>query len=206
MAKKQNNYFEMFVKQIDFCCKAAETLHQNLVDFDAQKLAQSIEVMHHIEQEADYQKHDMMNKLVHEFITPIEREDIMALAQEIDDVTDAIDDVLLKIYMFNISKIKPETLEFSEIIVKACKQLKIMIEDLHNFKKSSKIKECIIEVNRLEEMGDTLYTKAIRNLYTTCQNPIEIISWTEAFARLEKCCDNCEDIADIAESIIMKNT
>lgn len=206
MAKRQNNYFEMFVELVDFCCQAADTLHENLVNFDADKLADSIAVMHHIEQEADHKKHDMINKLIHEFITPIEREDIMALAQEIDDVTDSIDDVLLKIYMYNIKSIKPETLEFSETIVQACRQLKLMMEDLHNFKKSTKIRESIIEVNRLEELGDTLYTKAIRNLYTTSQNPIEIISWTEAFARLEKCCDDCEDIADIVESIIMKNS
>ncbi|WP_099204435.1 DUF47 domain-containing protein [Scatolibacter rhodanostii] len=206
MAKKQNNYFEMFVELVDYCCKAAETLHENLVNFDADKLAESIEIMHHIEQEADHKKHDMINKLIHEFITPIEREDIMSLAQEVDDVTDAIDDVLLKIYMYNITAVRPETLEFSGIIVESCKQLKIMMEDFHNFKKSTKIKECIIEVNRLEEMGDTLYTKAIRNLYTTCQDPIEIIAWTEAFSRLEKCCDNCEDIADIVESVVMKNT
>lgn len=206
MAKKQNNYFEMFVELVDFCCKAADTLHENLINFDADKLAESIEYMHHIEQEADHKKHDMINKLIHEFITPIEREDIMSLAQEIDDVTDSIDDVLLKIYMYNIKSIKPETIEFSETISEACRQLKIMMEDLHNFRKSTKIKECIIEVNRLEELGDTLYTKAIRNLYTTCTNPIEVISWTEAFARLEKCCDDCEDVADIVESIVMKNS
>lgn len=206
MAKKQNNYFEMFVELVDFCCRAADTLHENLINFDAEKLAESIEYMHHIEQEADHKKHDMINKLIHEFITPIEREDIMSLAQEIDDVTDSIDDVLLKIYMYNIKSIKPETIEFSETIGEACRQLKIMMEDLHNFRKSAKIKECIIEVNRLEELGDTLYTKAIRNLYTTCENPIEVISWTEAFAMLEKCCDDCEDVADIVESIVMKNS
>lgn len=206
MAKKQNNYFEMFVELIGYCCKAADTLHQNLINFDADKLSESIEVMHHIEQEADYKKHELINKLVHEFITPLEREDIMELAGEIDDVTDAIDDVMLKLYMYNIKSIKPETIEFSETIVEACHQLKIMMEDLHNFKKSTKIKECIIEVNRLEEHGDMLYTNAIRTLYTTCDDPIEIISWTEAFDRLEKCCDNCEDIADVVESIVMKNT
>lgn len=206
MAKKQNNYFNMFVEQVDCCCKAAETLKENLENFHSDKLADSIEVMHAIENDADHKKHDMMNKLIHEFITPIEREDIMALAHRIDNVTDAIDDVLLKIYMFNIISIRSETLEFADIISELCKQVKVMMEDLHNFKKSTKIKECIIEINRLEELGDTLYTKAIRNLYTTCKDPIEIMSWTEAFARLEKCCDNCEDIADIVESVVMKNT
>lgn len=206
MAKKQNNYFNMFIEQVDFCCRAAENLNQTLENFDAGKLLETMEYLHGIENDADQKKHDMMNKLVHEFITPIEREDIFQLAQEIDDVTDSIEDILLKIYMFNITEIRPEAIEFSKIIVECCKGLKAVMEDFHNYKKSTSIKKNIIEINHLEEEGDRLYTEAVRKLYTTSKDPIEIMSWTEAFARMERCCDNCEDVADIVEGIVMKNT
>ena len=206
MARKKHNYFNMFVELVDLSCLAAENLHKILSDFDANTLAEKLDYMHEIEHEADVKKHNLMNLLEQEFITPIEREDIISLAHEIDDITDSIEDVLLKIYMFNITEIRPEALEFSTIIVDCCKVLKTVMEELHNFKKSKKIKESIIEINRLEEVGDQLYTEAARKLYTTCTDPIEISSWTEAFRRFEKCCDNCEDIADIVESVMMKNS
>ncbi len=206
MAKKQNNYFSMMSEQVGYCLVAAENLQKTLSDFQADKLEDMLHYMHNIENEADQKKHEMINKLAHEFITPIEREDIMSLAQEIDDVTDSIEDVLLKIYMFNITDIRPEALAFVEVIVDCCKMLNELMEAFPNFKKSTKIKEAIIEINRLEETGDKLYEQSVRRLYTTSKDPIEIIAWTDCFSNLERCCDNCEDIADIVEGVVMKNT
>lgn len=206
MAKKQNDYFQFLLDQVNYCSTAAQELHKVLTNFDPDHLSQTIASLHEIENEADQKKHFIMDKLIHEFITPIEREDIMALASEIDDVTDSVEDVLLKIYMFNVRSIKPEALKFVDVIVKCCDALKAIMEDFRHFKKSTKIKENIIEVNRLEEEGDKLYTESIRTLFTTCTDPMEAVAWTEVFRRLESCCDNCEDIADIVETVIMKNT
>lgn len=206
MAKKQNNYFNMFIEQVDFCCIAAENLYETLQNFDVNNLPETMEHLHIVENDADKKKHDMVNKLAHEFITPIEREDIYQLAREIDDVTDSIEDILIKIYMFNVSKIRPEALEFVKIIVDCCKVLKEVMKDFHNFKKTTTLKPNIIEINRLEELGDSLYIEAVHELYATSKDPVEILTWTQMFDRMEKCCDNCEDVADIVEGIIMKNT
>lgn len=206
MAKKQNDYFQLLSEQVAYCSTAAQELHKVLTDFNPETLPETMAYLHNIENEADKKKHDIMDKLVHEFITPIEREDIMALASEIDDVTDSVEDVLLKIYMFNVRKIRPEALDFLKVIVECCDALQQIMKEFRNFKKSSKLKEDIIEVNRLEEEGDKLYTESIHTLFTTCKDPMEAIAWTEVFRRLESCCDNCEDIADIVETVIMKNT
>lgn len=207
MARKaSNNYFDMFIELVDFCCAAAKNLHQTLSRFDAKKLPETMEFLHGIEHAADLKKHEMMKKLAQEFITPIEREDIISLAQEIDDITDSIEDVLLRIYMYNVKTIRPEALAFSSVIVESCEVLKKVMENFHNFKKSSQIHKDIIEINRLEEDGDKLYVEAVRGLYTNCKDPIELMAWTEAFNHLERCCDNCEDVADVVESVIMKNT
>ena len=203
---KGNNYFEFFIELVDYCLAAAENLSETLHNFDAEKLPETMEFLHEIEHNADVKKHEMIKKLSSEFITPIEREDIILLSQEIDDVTDSIEDVLLKIYMFNITSIKEEALEFCKIIADCCRALKKVMENFQNFRKSTELKNHLIEINRLEEVGDKLYTEAVRTLYTTCKDPIEIIAWTETFRRFEQCCDNCEDIADVVEGVIMKNS
>ena len=138
MARKlKNDYFKIFVKLVEYSLAAAEDLHDTLSQFRIEKLPQKMEHLHKIEHNADQEKHEMMRQLATEFITPIEREDIIRLSQEIDDVTDAIEDVLLRMYMFNISAMTADALLFSEAIVKACRGLKITMEEFHNFKKSS---------------------------------------------------------------------
>lgn len=181
-------------------------LHEALRTFDPYTLPKKLDEIHKIEHEADICKHEMMNKLTVEFIAPIEREDIIDLAQEIDDVTDAVEDVLIRIYMYNIKSIRAEALEFTQVIVNCCKTLKAALQELHNFKKSDTIHSKIIEVNHAEEVGDKLYLDAVHSLYLEEKDPILVMAWTETLDRLEKCCDNCEDVANVIESVIMKNT
>lgn len=204
--KKNYNYFEGLVSFTTYSCEAAELLHSIISNFDPSKLEEQMKKMHDIEHAGDLAKHEMISHLTKEFITPIDREDISTIAQEIDNVTDTIEDVLMQLYMYNIQTIRPEALEFSETIVKCVKALKTSMEDFHNFKKSKNILDNIININNLEEDGDQIYTRAVRNLYTTCKDPVEIMAWTKTFDYLERCCDASEDVSDIMESIIMKNS
>ena len=93
IGKKDNNYFEMLAELVDYSCDAANLLNNTLVSFDASEIQEKIEEMHSIEHAADVKKHNMMEKLAKEFITPIERGDIIEMAHYIDNVTDAIEDV-----------------------------------------------------------------------------------------------------------------
>ncbi len=206
MKKKGYDYFAALARLSGYSSQAAENLHRILKNFDPAKLQQTMAEMHKIEHTADIEHHRMLENLSKEFITPLEREDIISLAQEIDEVTDAIEDVLIKIYMFNISEIRVEALALAEVIKDCTHALGDALGELHNFKKSLAIKGNLIEINRLEEVGDELYTKAVSHLYRNCQDPIKIMVWTETFSRMEKCCDYCEHAADIMESIIMKNS
>lgn len=203
---KHYNYFEKFVGLVEYSCKCAEILNDTLVNFNPNNLSQKIEEIHKIEHSGDLAKHDIMARLATEFIAPIEREDIVALSQQIDDITDAIEDVLIKIHIFNVATIKPEALEFTKLIIKSCKALKKVLEDFPNYKKSTKLNDKIVEVNSLEEVGDKLYYNTVHNLYANSKDPVELLVWTEIFDALEKCCDACEMTADTVESIVMKNS
>ncbi|MGL4344215.1 MAG: DUF47 domain-containing protein [Cellulosilyticaceae bacterium] len=204
--KKEYDYFGMFVESVEYACDAATMLHNTLKNFRQEDLADKMEAMHKIEHTADHSKHEMMKELIRAFITPIEREDIMELAQEIDDVTDSIEDVLMRVYMFNIKTIRPEALAFTEVIEKCCNALKTAMEELPNFKKSDLLGKSIVQINYYEEMGDTMYKEAMHKLYSTETDPIEVMAWSEMFNRLEKCCDTCEHVANVIETIVMKNS
>ena len=204
--KKNNDYFEMLVDLIGYSCEAASLLDNTISNFRLSQIDSKVKEMHEIEHSADVKKHEMINKLSKEFITPIERGDIIELASEIDNVTDAIEDVLVRIYMFNISVMREEALEFSNLIVRICNETSALIKEFRNFKKSSEINKIIININDLEEEGDRIYTKSIKGFYTSIMDPIRFITWKETFEYFEKCCDACEHVADGIESVMMKNS
>lgn len=207
MAKKENNYYyDTFSKCISYACEAAELL-QNCVDnYNVANLSVELDKMHRIEHTADGVKHEMMERLMKEFLPPIEREDIVELAHTIDDVIDSVEDVLQGMYMYNIKAFRPEVKEFSSVILRSCQAMWKMGDELSDFRKSALLKEKIVEINALEEEADRLYKEAIHRLYTDEKDPVYILSWTTMYKCMEKCCDSCEDVADMVEQIIMKNS
>lgn len=207
MARKNEfDYFDNFVKLSEFCCEAAKMLDEILIDFKAETLEEKMKQMHAIEHGSDLLGHEIMGRLSKEFITPIEREDIVKLVHLIDDITDNIEDVLLHMYMYNVKEIKNDALRFSKVILQSCDELKLAFGEFKNFRKSKDLHGKIVRVNRLEEEGDNLYTEAVRKMHMTSSNALEIMTWTIAFNRLEKCCDACEEAANTIESVIMKNS
>lgn len=204
--KNEYSYFDAFANLSKFSYNLALNLHQTLSNFNPKQITEKVKDAHQIEHNADIAKHDIMNRLVKEFLPPIEREDITSLTQEIDDVTDSVEDVLIYIDMFNIQSIRPEILKFTELLVNCTKVMDEALEEFKNFKNSKKLHDKVIEINHLEEVGDALYVDSMRNLYHTSKDPIELMCWTEILHRLERCADNCEDVANIIESIVMKNS
>lgn len=207
MAKGHSEYYNTFEEMIDYSHKAALFLQDTLTNFDRETLAEKRIQLHAIEHSSDEVKHNMMHKLAKEFITPIEREDIIELAQEIDDITDRIEDVLLSVYMYNFSSVREESLQFADIIVKCCVQLKAALAKFYNFRKAAPdILTKLIDVNTLECEGDELYIEAVHRLYVEDCEALETFAWTRVFDQLEKCCDSCEHTANMIERIMMKNS
>jgi len=128
--KKHYNYFEKFVELVSISYQCAEILNDTLTNFDPKNLGQKVDEIHKIEHSGDLLNHELMSRLATEFIAPIEREDIVTLSQQIDDLTDAIEDVLIKIHIFNVTSLKPQVLKFTKLIIESCQALK---EVLRNF-------------------------------------------------------------------------
>jgi len=195
----------MFKKVADYAYEASQMLQTTIDNYKVEGLSRKITEIHNIEHNADAEKHEMLRRLLKEFLPPIEREDIIRLADQLDNVVDSIEEILMRLYMYNIKSIRHESFEFVRIISRCTETLKELMHEFPNFRKSSTIHKYIVELNDMEEEGDRLYTAALRRLYVESQDPIEVIAWTQVFECFENCCDVCEEVADIVESIIMKN-
>ena len=206
MARKQFDYFKSFVTMVEYAEKAAKTLHDSLLRFNPDNLNRQRDTMHAIEHAADAEKHAMIKQLAVEFVTPIEREDILLLASEIDEVTDKVEDVLIRMYMYNVKELRSDALAFSNVIKNSCENLSEAVKEFANFRKSTALHQYVVDVNTMEEEGDELYIKAMRTLYTTETDPVQILIWSEIFDCFEDCCDACEHVVNVMESIVMKNS
>ncbi len=204
--KKDNYFFDQFLACARVACEAAEFLCDTLSHFDADGLKEKLEQLHQIEHKGDTIKHEMTDQLIRAFITPIEREDILALSQNIDDVTDTVEDVLIHIYINNITEIREDALEFANIVKQCCEEMCTLLTELPDFKKSKTLDKLVVALNHLEGEGDMMYVSAMRRLHVESKDPIEIIVWREIYKYLEKCCDKCENVADVVSGIAIDNT
>lgn len=202
--KKTIDYFDMFISQIGMTCEAVKLLRDLAEDYTDTEA--KIQKIHELEHEADKIFHTVEAELYTAFITPIEREDILLLSSTIDDLTDSIEDIAIRFRIFNIKSMRAEVSDFLKIISDCCQQLQLALKEFHSFKKSKSIASYIVEINRLEGEGDTLYQNAVYQLFTTETNPVEIIKWRETFDVMENCCDTCEDAANTLGAVIMKNS
>ncbi len=205
MSKKDSFYYDNFIESAAVSCEAANMLKDVLCNFSAEELPKRKLMIHEVEHRGDSKRHEMASALVRAFITPLEREDMLKLSQYIDDVTDSIEDIIIHMYVNNITEIREDSIEFADIVICCCESMEKMLGEFPNFKKSKKLGEFIIEINRLEELGDDMYVRCMRNLHATSSDPLEIIAWREIYEFFEKCCDNCENVADIIESIAIGN-
>ena len=209
MAKKNRyDYFENFEKQAQFALEEANLLAEVIENFTTAEAVQEIlPKAHQIENKGDEIGHDMYTAIATDFITPIEREDIIELMQYLDDILDYIEDVVQRFYIYDIQSMHPDALEFAKIIQKSCQALCDVMEDFRNFKKSKQFNQLVIEVNSLEEEADDLYMKIIRELHTEHRDdPLYVLVWTQLFARMEKVTDACEHAADTMRTIVLKNS
>lgn len=206
MKKKDYNYFEAFEKNASYAVASSELLLNTIKAYPPADMDAKVKEMHNIEHSADLEKHGMMEFLLKDFLPPLEREDIISLSQKIDDVTDAVEDVMIHLNIYNVQKITKELEDFAQLVNECCITMEKTLTEFKTFKKSKNLRSMLVEINRLEEEGDGLYALGTKKLFVECKDPIEIMTMTGIIDCFEKCCDAIEDVADDIESIVLKNT
>jgi uncharacterized protein Yka (UPF0111/DUF47 family) len=201
--QKDTNFYSIFIETAEKTCVASKKLDDLMQNYtDIRNKVREIE---EIEHSCDLQVHKALEKLNKSFITPFDREDIYILIKEMDNVIDFIEATSHRFNMLNITSVRPDALLLSKLIIECTKEITEIMLELKDMKKSKTIEKRIIEVNRIENMGDEIYRKAIYELFLNEKDAKEVIKWKETFEHLENTLDACEDVANIVEGIIMKN-
>lgn len=206
MAKKTNEYFLLIEQQAAICVEAAALLENILTEYSAAGMAVRRVEMHAVERRADGICHDIRNRLSAAFITPIDQEDILHLAQLLDDVTDALDEVALECYMFRLAELPAGAPAFAGLTRRCVGKLCEAAIELRNFRSSGRLRALLAEVNTLEEQADDAYATAIHDLFAEDAAPRTLIAGKAIFDCMEACCDLCGHAADVMDQITIKNT
>jgi predicted phosphate transport protein (TIGR00153 family) len=197
---REVRFFDLFDRQSEHIIKAAAVLHELVHNFaDARAKAHAIK---EIEHQGDQITHEIVKRLNTTFITPIDREDIHALATRLDDVLDFIEAAAERLVVYRIKEPTSASRAMASVIVqmthsmdRAIKCLRTMDPGFH---------EHAVEVNRLENSADSLLRDSLAALFEEQGDPIEVIKWKEIYETMETVTDRCEDVANVIESIILK--
>lgn len=204
--KEEYNYFNEFVKNSKYIVESAKILKETIENYSVEKLEENITRVHKLENDADKTLHDMRSYLIKDFLPPIDREDIVLIGHRLDDIEDFIDEILINFNILNISNVREDALEFTELLIECANSVKDALENFENFKKAEIVKEKTIAINVLEEKADRMFEKAMKKLYKEETDPVEIIKWTTIYNCMENTTDACEKIADSLEDVVMKNS
>jgi predicted phosphate transport protein (TIGR00153 family) len=200
---RDEEFFSLFTKASENIVEGAERLKDLLDQFD--DLRERARQIEEVEHKGDTITHDIVRKLNTTFITPIDREDILALASAIDDVIDLIHGVATRVNVYKISATTPYAKELGFLILKAVQELNKGISHLPLPKGRDRVYEHCVEVNSLENEADRVCRDAIAQLFEHQSDPITILKWKEIYETLELATDRCEDAANVLESVALKN-
>jgi len=155
-----------------------------------------------VEHKCDFLTHEIIQRLNRTFVTPLDREDIYALARSLDDVMDAIDAAATLIRLYRLDSVRSGARELAQIITACTNQLRLGLDALEL--KRGVITHAI-EINRLENEADRTHQEAVSRLFEEEHNPLAVMKWKEALDFLEESTDRCEDVANVLEGVVVKN-
>ena len=199
-APRDRVYFELFEEAGRNILKATELLDKLLTDYPESKdLAAEILDLEH---EGDRIVHDIVHHLNQTFVTPIDREDILALASALDDIVDYTEEVADYLGLYRIEAPMDQAQRLAGVLRGATRQIELAIPLVRGFKD---ISEHTVEVHRLENEADRIVREAIASLFEVGIDPMVVIRWKDIFERLENAIDSTERAAYILEGIVIKN-
>jgi predicted phosphate transport protein (TIGR00153 family) len=201
LVPRDRQYFDLFSEAAGNVLRAAELLDQMLTTFPEHgEAAREILIC---EQEGDRITHDIIRRLNETFVTPIDREDILALASALDDIVDYTEEVADYLGLYKIEAPMDQSLALARVLRDACRQL---VEAMPRLRGFQDISHYTIEVHRLENDGDRITREAMAALFDNGVDPMVVIRWKDIFERLENAIDATEHAANILSGIVIKNS
>jgi uncharacterized protein len=200
-APKEREFFDLFEEAGANIVLAAGLLERMVQEWpERSELARDILVC---EQEGDRITHDIIHRLNATFVTPIDREDILALASALDDIIDYTEEVADYMGLYRIEAPMEQAVRLSRILVQATRQVSEALPRMRGFQDLS---HYTVEINRLENDGDRVVREAMASLFDHGIDPMVVIRWKDIYERLEQAIDACEHVANVLEGIVIKNS
>ena len=200
LAPRDREFFDLFEEAGGNILRAARLLEEMLLEYpERSDLARDILLC---EQEGDRITHDIIQRLNQTFVTPIDREDIYALASGLDDIVDYTEEVSDFLSLYRIEAPMVQAQQLASILHQSCKQVAEAIPRLRTFKD---IHHYTVEINRYENEGDRILRESLASLFEAGIDPMLVIRWKDIFERLEDAVDATERVSNILEGIVIKN-
>ncbi|MBP2681605.1 MAG: phosphate transport regulator [Candidatus Krumholzibacteriota bacterium] len=196
------NFFNLFDKQAELAVEAA-ALFKELVTLEMVDAA-TLTRMQEIEHKGDLATHQVIDHLNKTFITPFDREDIHKLATQLDDVVDVINTIVGRLRLYKLGSADKDLAEFANVIEESVLKLASAVKGLRKLKDAKSIMESCVEINRLENVGDAMRDRVLMDLFEREKDAITVIKWKEIYQDAETVLDVCEDVANVVESILVK--
>ncbi len=197
---RDEKFYDLF-SQLAVRLTASASLLNELFQAPAQ-LASKVTAIKALEHEADNLTHDIIDRIDRTFVTPFDREDIHALASELDDVIDLIDGAARRAQIFRIQQPRQAAVVLSEVLSRAARTVEEGVRDMKSAKRVYAISE---KLKVLEEEGDAVYHDAMGKLFAEGGDALEVVKWKDLYDKVEDALDRCEDVGNVLQSIALKN-
>ncbi|MBI2251167.1 MAG: DUF47 domain-containing protein [Armatimonadetes bacterium] len=197
---KVEKFYKFFNDQVDLIYQAAKYFKNFMDDFSS--FEENLKKIEELEHQVDVLLHEIIVHLNTTFITPIDREDIHQLANNLDDIMDYIQGSASKMSLFKIKAPTGDSLKMAETIINSIEVIKKGIKMLPTFKDISNLRK---EIKGLEKEGDRINRKAIAELFNNHTDVLEVIKWKEIYESMEMVIDKCEDVMDVLEAVMIKH-
>jgi predicted phosphate transport protein (TIGR00153 family) len=196
-------FYDLFEESAQTLLAAAELLSDLLEHFENVEMKTAR--IKQLEHEADDITHRIYKQVHQTFVTPLDREDIAALAQRMDDVMDYMEGAATAIRIYEIQQPTPAARAIADLVRLQCVQLRNAVSGLRSSRNFKQILEQLKEINRLENEADTLFLSATAELFKVEMRTAEIIKWRDIYDQLERATDSAEQVAHVLEAIVLKN-
>jgi predicted phosphate transport protein (TIGR00153 family) len=201
---RETVFFDLLDKQAQVAEQAATAFLAMVRDIENHtKHAKAIE---EIEHRGDELTHQLQNKIVATFITPLDQEDLSEMSHVLDDITDYIEAVAARIELYRLTSSRPDLEPLAVQLVQITRLVVSAISELRNgFQKSQTLKETLKEIHTVENESDKLFRTALAGLFDEPGiDPLTVMKWKEVYDRVETSVDRCEDVAKILDNVIVK--
>jgi hypothetical protein len=202
---RETVFFDLLEAAMANVFQASQIFDRELRSGDPARFAELRRQMKDFEHAGDDITREIMDRLNQTFVTPIEREDIMALAHAIDDVVDKIHAACERLILYRITHVMPAATEISSIIVEGSGEILHLIRSLRNMSNQKDIRDRIRRVHTLENKADSIYHSALAQIFEDPKDPIELIKWKELLEQIEDATDKIELVAKVVGSTVMRN-